>query len=137
MTTPRDALAGALGRWNAGDLAGYLELYDERIRLYGYSPAPLDKDEVRAFYEAIFDAFDGPQLEFHETLWEGERCAIRFTMTGTHVAAFMGVGATGRPVALPGITILHFEGPRVVERHSSADMLGLLVALGAVPPPPA
>jgi len=56
-------------------------------------------------------------------------------MTGTHVGPFMGVPATERPVALPGITILHFEGPRVIERHSSADMLGLLIALGAVPPP--
>jgi len=133
MSEQSNALQAALERWNAGDLAGYLKLYDERIRLYGYSPAPLDKEEVRAFYQAIFDAFDGPQLEFHETLWEGERCSVRFTMTGTHVAAFMGVPATGLPVALPGITILHFEGPRVLERHSSADMLGLLVALGAVP----
>jgi steroid delta-isomerase-like uncharacterized protein len=135
MSEQRNALQAALECWNDGDLAGYLELYDERIRLYGYSPAPLGKEEVRAFYQAIFDAFDGPQLEFHETLWEGERCAIRFTMTGTHAGAFMGVPATGRPVALPGITILHFEGPRVIERHSSADMLGLLVSLGAVPAP--
>lgn len=135
MSEQSDALRSALERWNDGDLAGYLELYDERIRLYGYSPAPLGKEEVRAFYQAIFEAFDGPQLEFHETLWEGERCAIRFTMTGTHGGAFMGVPATGRPVALAGITILHFEGPRVIERHSSADMLGLLVSLGAVPAP--
>jgi len=47
----------------------------------------------------------------------------------------MGVPATGRPVALPGITILNFGGPRVLERHSSADMLGLRVSLGAVPAP--
>jgi predicted ester cyclase len=135
MSDQSNALQAALERWNAGDLAGYLNLYDERIRLYGYAPAPLGKEEVRAFYQAIFDAFDGPQLEFHETLWEGERCAIRFTMSGTHVGAFMGAPATERPVTLPGITILHFEGPRVLERHSSADMLGLLVSLGAVPVP--
>ena len=135
MSDQRNALEAALERWNDGNLAGYLELYDERIRLYGYSPAPLGKEEVRAFYQAIFDAFDGPQLEFHETLWEGERCAIRFTMTGTHGGEFMGVPATGRPVELPGITILHFEGPCVIERHSSADMLGLLMSLGAVPAP--
>ena len=135
MSEQRNALQTALEHWNAGDLAGYLDLYDERIRLYGYSPAPMGKEEVRDFYEAIFDAFEGPQLEFHETLWEAERCAIRFTMSGTHVGTFMGVPATGRPVALAGITILHFEGLQVIERHSSADMLGLLVSLGAVPPP--
>ena len=131
----QDALAAAHASWNAGDLDGYLRLYDETIRLHGYSPQPMDKDAVRAFYEAIFAAFDGPQLEFHEVHWDGAACTIRFTMTGRHVGEFMGVPATGTDVALPGITLLHFAGDRVVERFSQADMLGLLVQLGAVPAP--
>jgi predicted ester cyclase len=129
----QSALAAALERWNAGDLDGYLALYDERIRLHGYSPEPMSKVEVREFYDTVFNAFDNPRLEFHQTLWEGSACAIRFRMTGTHVGAFMGVPPTGRPITLPGITILDFDGTAVIERFSQADMLGLLVALGAVP----
>jgi steroid delta-isomerase-like uncharacterized protein len=121
--------------WNAGDLNGYLELYDEEIRLHGYSPEPMDKTAVRGFYEAVFAAFDGPQLEFHELFSSDDRLAIRFTMTGVHNGEFMGVPATGKPIALPGITILHFADARCIERWSNADMLGLLVQLGAVPPP--
>jgi len=34
-------------------------------------------------------------------------------------------------ITLPGITILHFRGGRVIERFSHADMLGLLVQMGA------
>jgi hypothetical protein len=34
-------------------------------------------------------------------------------------------------ITLPGITILHFRGDRVIERFSQADMLGLLVQMGA------
>jgi predicted ester cyclase len=135
MSTSREALSAAYERWNAGDLDGYLSLYDERIRLHGYAPEPMDKTEVRAFYEGIFSAFGGPQLEFHETLWHGDACSIRFTMTGRHVGEFMGVPATGTAIALPGITILHFDGERVVERFSHADMLGLLVQIGAMPAP--
>jgi predicted ester cyclase len=56
-------------------------------------------------------------------------------MTGRHVAGSWGVPATGRVIALPGITILRFEGDRTVERFSQADMLGLLVQIGAVPAP--
>jgi|ERR1700722_2373930 len=135
MPAPHEALSAAHDRWNAGDLDGYLALYDERIRLHGYSPEPMSKAEVRTFYEAIFSAFDTPKLEFHEVLWTGDACAIRFTMSGRHVGEFMGVPATGTPIILPGITILHFEGERVVERFSQADMLGLLVQIGAVPAP--
>ena len=135
MTTPQGTLLAAFDRWNAGDLDGYLSLYDEGIRLHGYSPEPMSKVQVRVFYEAIFRAFDTPTLDFHEVLWDGAACTIRFTMTGRHVDEFMGVPATGTPIALPGITILHFRGDRCVERFSQADMLGLLVQLGAVPAP--
>lgn len=135
MPEPREALSAALESWNAGDLDGYLRLYDEGIRLHGYSPAPMDKAQVRGFYEGIFSAFDTPKLVFDEVAWDGDVCAIRFTMTGRHVKEFMGVPATGTTITLPGITILHFRGDRVIERFSQADMLGLLVQIGAVSAP--
>jgi predicted ester cyclase len=135
MTAPNDRLSAAHASWNAGDLDGYLELYDERIRVHGYAPEPMGKPEVRGFYRAVFAAFDSPQLDFHEVLWDGAACTIRFTMTGRHVGEFMGVPATGNDIALPGITILHFEGDRVIERFSQADTLGLMVQMGAVPAP--
>jgi hypothetical protein len=52
MPGPQQALSAALACWNAGDLDGYLSLYDEGIRLHGYSPEPMDKVQVRGFYEA-------------------------------------------------------------------------------------
>jgi predicted ester cyclase len=135
MPGPQQALSAAHDSWNAGDLEGYLRLYDEEIRLHGYSPEPMSKAQVRGFYQGIFSAFDTPKLSFEEVLWNGDTCAIRFTMTGRHVQEFMGVPATGTAITLPGLTILHFRGDRVIERFSQADMLGLLVQLGAVPAP--
>ena len=49
MPAPQEALSAAFERWNAGDLDGYLSLYDEGIRLHGYSPDPMDKVQVRGF----------------------------------------------------------------------------------------
>jgi hypothetical protein len=57
MPGPQQALSAAYDSWNAGDLDGYLRLYDEGIRLHGYSPGPMDKTQVREFYESIFSAF--------------------------------------------------------------------------------
>jgi predicted ester cyclase len=132
----------ACQRWNDGDLAGYLALYDPSIRLHGYSPEPMDKSAATAFYEMVFSTLrdpraNSPRLEFHEVLTDGDLCACRFTMSGIHTGTFMGVPATNRPYVLPGITILRFgaDQQRVVERFSSVDMLGLLVQLGAVPAP--
>ena len=135
MSNRTDAVEGALERWNAGDLRGYLTLYGESVRVHGYTPEPMGRNEIEGFYRGIFAAFDSPKLVFHETLESGESVTIRFTMTGTQVGDFMGVPPTGRKIALTGITILRFEGNTVVERWSSADLLGLLVQLGAVPTP--
>ncbi len=128
--------------WNSGDLAGYLSLYDPAIKLYGYGPAPFDKAGVTAFYETVYAALGAegnpnPHLEFYEILTSGDLYACRFAMSGVHRGPFLGVPATRRPYTLNGITILRFRPDRktVIERHSCADMLGLLVQLGAVPPP--
>jgi predicted ester cyclase len=137
MSSPQDALSAAKDSWNAGNLEAYLELYDERILLHGYSPEPMGKDEVRGFYEQMFAAFGPPKLEFHEVLWSGDAATIRFTMSGRHVGEYMGVPARGREIAVDGITILRFTGDRVTERWSSADMLGLLIQIGAMPAPAA
>ena len=134
-TALETALLAAVGRWNAGDLDGYLELYDENILLHGYTPEPLDRPAVRAFYTGIFAAFPGCRLTVHETIVDGERLSCRFTLTGRHDGEFLGVPATGTDITLPGITVLHFRGGRCVQRWSSADMLGVLVQIGAVPAP--
>jgi predicted ester cyclase len=135
MASAQEALDNAVTAWNAGDLDGYLQLYRDDIKLHGYSPEPMSKDEVRGFYEAVFAAIGKNRLEFHETLWDGDACAIRFTMSGRHKGEWLGVPGTGTEVAVQGFTILHFEGDHVVERWSQADLLGFLVQVGAVPAP--
>ena len=134
-TRNETALAQAVSRWNAGDLDGYLELYDPAIRLHGYTPETMDRTEVAQFYAGIYAAFPGCTLTLHETFSDGDRLVCRFTLTGRHEGPFLGVPATGRNIALPGITLMHFRDGRCVERWSCADMLGVLVQIGAVPPP--
>lgn len=132
---PETLLHTAIGRWNAGDLDGYLHLYDDAVLLHGYTPEPLPKPAVREFYLGVTTAFPGCRITVHDTLTDGDRLACRFTLTGRHDGPFLGVPATGREIALPGITTLHFRDGRCVERWSCADMLGVLVQLGAVAPP--
>jgi hypothetical protein len=47
---------------NRGELDEYVELYDNAVRLHGYSPEPMDKAAVLGFYFMIFGAFPGSQL---------------------------------------------------------------------------
>jgi predicted ester cyclase len=126
--------------WNDGDLGSYLSLYHDEIRLHGYSSEPMDKLTAADFYQLIWRSLSepgktSPPLQFHETLVEGNRYACRFTMTGSHDGEFMGFPATKRPFALQGMTIMRFDGDRVIERWSTADFLAMLVQVGVVPAP--
>jgi predicted ester cyclase len=135
MSSPQDALSAAREDFNAGNLEHYLRLYDDGIRLHGLAPEPLGKAEVRGFYEQFFAAFADLRLEFDEVLWSGDAATIRFTITGRHVGEYMGVPAGGADVVIPGITVMRFTGDRVSERWTSADLLGLMQQIGAMPAP--
>lgn len=130
-----EGLHRAIDAWNRGDLDAYLEIYDEGIRLHGYSLQPMDKATVRGFYSMIFAAFPGSQLSVDEEIVDGDRVALRFTQRGTHGGLFMGTPPTGNAFAASGQTMMHFRDGRIVERWSTIDMLSLLVQIGAVPPP--
>ena len=121
----------AIACWNAKDLDGYLELYDDRIELHGYSENPMGKAEVRSFYEGIFAVLSDIVLEIHEVVEDGPQLACRFTMHGTHTGELAGIAPTGRRVSQPGITILRFDGDGVVERHSVADFGSVVAQLTA------
>lgn len=135
MVTMEDVLGRAISRWNAGDLDGYLDLYDDRIELHGYSAEPMDKAAVVNHYRTVWAALaaDGsanPHLDIKEVLSNSDRLACRFVMSGIHQGPFMGVPATGRPYLCQGITIMRFVGPRVVERWSITDTVKQLTQIG-------
>jgi steroid delta-isomerase-like uncharacterized protein len=130
-----ERLERAIEAWNAGDLDEYMTLYADDVTLHGYAPVPMDKAAVRGFYEGIFAGLPGSRIELAETFGAGDRVVARFAQRGRHDGPLLGVPATGRDVELAGITILAFRDGLVTERWASADMLGLLVQVGAVPAP--
>jgi predicted ester cyclase len=100
----------------------------------------MDRATVAGFYQMICATLSPPgrstpMLHIHETMESSDRLACRFTMSGVHSGPFINIPASGKPYALPGITMMRFANRRVVERRASADMPGLLAQIGAVPPP--
>jgi predicted ester cyclase len=97
---------------------------------------------VRANYEATWaampaDGSPGPRLDILEVVASGQRLAHRFVMSGVHKGLYMGIAATGKPYRIAGMTFLHFDGEKCIERWTNSDRLGLLMQLDAMPPPAA
>jgi steroid delta-isomerase-like uncharacterized protein len=130
------ALQRAIDHWNSGNLAAYLELYDDNITLHGFPPGlPPGRQGAKLFYDGLWAAFPNPRLSLDDVITEGDKVACRFTMQATHKGEFMGIPPTGKEVKVPGITILRFSGGKCVERWNQADMLGWMQQLGVVPAP--
>jgi len=128
-------LERAIGRWNEGNLPGYLELYDAGAVLHGYQGVEPGLEGIRHFYEAFWAAFPSSQITLDDVIWEGNEGACRFTLRATHEGEFNGIPPTGKQISLTGITILRFAGGKCVARWSQADFLGLLQQLDVVPSP--
>ena len=73
-----------------------------------------------------------PDLQIHIDLVFGdeEYIAARWTMTGTHSAAWGEVEATNKKVTFSGVNIFRFESGKVVEIWNHRDDLGLMQQLG-------
>ena len=93
--------------------------------------------------DGLKDVFGGfragfPDIHFaiEEQIVEGDKVLSRFEWTGTHRGEFLGVPATGRPVKVWGMVIDRLVDGRIKETRIIMDALGLMMQLGAIPPPP-
>ena len=113
----------------------YFNLYDPNVVLHGYAGVEPGLENVKQFYAGIWAAFPDAGLIVENMFAHQDKVVCQFVMTGTHQGDFMGVPPTGKPIALPGITILRFENQKCVERWSQADFLSVLMQIGAIPSP--
>ncbi|HEX3628032.1 MAG TPA: ester cyclase [Verrucomicrobiae bacterium] len=80
-------------------------------------------------------AFPDMNWSIEEQINEGDKVVTRFEWTGTHRAEFLGIPASGRAVKIWGMVIDRLEGGKIKETRIIMDTLGLMIQLGALPPP--
>jgi hypothetical protein len=139
-STNRAVLERALAEFDKGfgdpdAAAAYFELYDPAIVFHDVGPGVETVDDARAFYAQIWTGIPDGHLELLDAVEEGDRVAARVRISGTHAGSLLGVAPTQRPLAFEAITILRFDGGRVVERWNRLDEMGLLGQLGLLPAP--
>jgi predicted ester cyclase len=135
-TVNQAVLAAAIDSWNRGDLAAYMEIYDDNVALHGLPPElPPGREGARLYYDSLWAGFARPRLIIQDVIAAGDKLACRFQLEATHTGDFLGIPPTGKTIQVSGMTILRFVDGRCVERWNQADMLGWLQQLGAMPTP--
>jgi steroid delta-isomerase-like uncharacterized protein len=78
------------------------------------------------------DAFPDSHITINDIIAEGNKAAIRYTVTCTHKRKLMGIPATHKKLTISVIEIERFAGGRLVESWEMSDTLGMMQQLGAV-----
>jgi len=91
--------------------------------------------DFKQFFNAYYDAFPDIHWTLDDLVVEGDKVAVRCTVTGTHKGEFMGIPPTNKKVKVQAFAIDRVVGGKIVEEWGISDTLGLMQQLGVVPTP--
>lgn len=77
--------------------------------------------------------FDNIRFSTGQTIAEGNRVVIQWSVFATHVGEFAGVAATNKETELEGTSIIQFYEGKVLESWESWNLLHLLNQIGGLP----
>ena len=82
-------------------------------------------------------AFPDIHITIEDSLAEGDKVMTRGNFAGTHQGAFMNIPPTGKKVTVKYLDVWRIdEHGKAAENWVQMDIMGLMVQLGVVPPPP-
>lgn len=91
-------------------------------------------DAYRAPFGASLDAFPDFHMEVEDMVAEGDRVAVRLTISGTHEGEFAGMPATGNKISIEHLEIFAVENGMLTHRWGGPDRATLMEQLGLAPP---
>ena len=131
---PPDLMAQLVEAWNTHDITRAETFYAPDFVGVDVGQArtqqgPREHCAVLATYIRAF-----PDLGITaEPIWQDDRVALVWTMTGTHRGRFLRIPPTGRRIAVRGVSVLTLRAGKVWRGETIWDTAGLLRGLGLLP----
>ena len=88
---------------------------------------------VKKLLEAQAAAFPDWHIAVDYVIEHGDKCIVKWTLTGTQTGEYFGYKPTGKRFKITGVDIETIIGGKITEHDGAEDMLGLLQQIGAVP----
>ena len=123
---------------NSGDAELIAKAIDEVVEpdVLIRTPLPVQATGAQALKEVfarLHRAFPDLHVTVEDVVAEGDKVVSRNSVTGTHQGEYMGLPATGRPVAYNEIFIFRFVDGRIAETWGVVDVLAQMKQLGMLP----
>ena len=106
---------------------------DYSLHFSGMPPMGWDGNK-KEFLAPFSKAFPDLHRNIVDMVAEGDKVAVSVNVTGTYKGEFQGIPATSKQVSFTAMDILTIKDGKVIEEWSTADMMGLMQQIGAIPP---
>lgn len=117
--------------WTAGGDARVDELLAaDEVHHWGVGGDTVGHDAFAERLRAFLTAFPNFAIRVDHLVAEGDQVVSRWTATGTHEGAWLGIAATGRRVEYSGMNLFRIACGKIAESWGEADHLGLLRQIG-------
>jgi steroid delta-isomerase-like uncharacterized protein len=115
------------------------EMMDQLVSSTNYSlhfsgMPPMNWNTNKEQFLAPFNkAFPDLRRNIVDMVAEGDKVAVSINVTGTYKGEFQGIPATGKQVSFTAMDILTITDGKITEEWATADMMGLMQQIGAIP----
>jgi steroid delta-isomerase-like uncharacterized protein len=119
--------------YNSNDLDALAEVVSEDLLTPKImSGIPTGIEGAKAAHRIMLAGFPDYETIIDDVFAEGDKVAVRITMSGTNTGSFMGIPATGKHVSFTGIYIARIASGKIVEHWGEEDGVSLLQQLGVL-----
>jgi steroid delta-isomerase-like uncharacterized protein len=94
---------------------------------------PMDWNTTKQFSTALASSLPDLRHEIVDMVAEGDKVAVRLSVTGTHKGELQGIPPTDKKVTFDAMDFITLIDGKVSEEWLNADIMGLMQQIGAIP----
>jgi predicted ester cyclase len=120
--------------WNQKSEAAIDEMFSKQGRSHGFPDADAvlaGPEPFKAVHRTFVGAFPDLHVDIEDIVAEGDRVAVRWRVSMTHLGDHLGFPATGKKGTLDGSSFLIVKDNQVMEGWNQMDLQGLMQRLQA------
>jgi predicted ester cyclase len=123
---------------NQGHFDVVEELFDPAYIDHGAPPGvPGGLEGVKAVFGMFRAGFPDVKFTIDDMVNQGDVVATLVHGEGTQTGNFMGIPPSGKHARWRSVGFFRVKDGKIVEHWGIPDLLGLLIQIGVIPPPPA
>jgi predicted ester cyclase len=120
--------------WNQKSEAAIDEMFHPQGKSHGFPDADtvlVGPEPFKAVHRTFCGAFPDLHVDVEDIVTEGDRVAVRWRVSMTHLGDHLGFAATGKKGSLEGSSFLIVKGNQVMEGWNQMDLQALMQKLQA------